>query len=75
VHVVAILPQGFAGVQKILLVAFGARKVAGADAEDFEREFGGGFADRGDGFLMQGGVGDYAARADVLARQLELRFD
>jgi CTP synthase (UTP-ammonia lyase) len=75
VHVGAILPQRFAGVQKILLVSFGSRKLAVADAEKFKRELGGSFADGVDGFLVQGGVGDNATSTDILAAQFELRLD
>src|SRR5690242_2000226 len=49
--------------------------MAGADAENFQLELRGRFADGGDRFLLQRGVGNYAARADVFARQFELRFD
>jgi hypothetical protein len=49
---VAILPQGFAGVQKILQVAFSAGETAGARAEELEAELGGSFADGSDGFLV-----------------------
>ena len=66
-HAAAILPQGFASVEEILLVAFGAGQMAGAYAEKFELEMGGCFADGGDGFLVQRGVGDYAAGGYVLA--------
>jgi hypothetical protein len=62
-------------VQKILLIAFSAGKVAGANSKKFEREFGCGLSDSGDRFLVQGCVGDYAAGTDVLAGQFELGFD
>ena len=70
-----ILPQGFAGVQKILLIAFGTGKMTGASVEKFKAEPSGGVAYGGDGFLMQGSIGDDTAGTHVLARQFELRLD
>jgi hypothetical protein len=63
----AILPQGFARVQKILLIAFGARQAAGANGEYVEWEMRGCFAHGGDSFFVQGRGGDDAAGADVFA--------
>src|SRR6202043_1292165 len=67
-HAVAILPHGVASVEEILLVAFGAGEMAGADGENFQLEMGGCFADGGDGFLVQRGVSHDAAGGNVLAR-------
>ena len=66
-HASAILPQGFARVQKILLVAFGAGQAAGANGEYVECEMRGSFANGGDGFFVESWGGDDAAGADVFA--------
>ena len=61
-------------MQKILLIAFGAGKVAGANAEWVKRKMCGCFAHGGDGLFVEGWIGDDAAGADVFARQFELRL-
>src|SRR5579859_4994404 len=65
----------FAGVEKKLLVAFGASEAAWKDAKNFEAK---GFCvlfDGCDRFFVERFVFDDAARADVFATEFELGFD
>ncbi len=70
-----LLEERFTGVEKKFLIAFSAGETAGADAEDVEASRFGGFADGGDGFFVEGRIGDDAAGADVFATEFELGFD
>jgi hypothetical protein len=61
-------------VQKILLIAFRAGEMAGADGHEFELGLSERRADFGYGFFVERGVGDDAPFGYVSAGKFELRF-
>src|ERR1700722_7338442 len=63
-----------AGVEKKLLIAFGARQMTGAHAEDFEGQLNCRGRNTFDGFLMRLRVADDATFADFALFQFELWF-
>jgi len=67
--------SGLVGVEEEFLVAFGSGEVAWLDVLGEEAEGFGGRLDGGDGSLVQGRVGDDAARADIFAAEFKLGFD